>query len=134
MRIPYKKIRHIYGVTKAYDTYVGTRQFQPTENSEYNDILNNIGDIGKEYGSTTGRRRQLNFMNLDHLLEALIINNCNQCIINKTDILREVNTYYLYYNQQLMSFQTLEEFQQFIVDKLKVLNINPIFSFTPFNI
>lgn len=132
--IPYKKIRHIYGVTKAYDTYVGTRQFQPIENSEYNDILNNIGDIGKEYGSTTGRRRQINFMNLDYLLEALIINNCNQCIINKMDILREVNTYNLYYNQQLVGFQTLEEFQQFIVDKLKVLHINPIFSFTPLNI
>jgi hypothetical protein len=50
------------------------------------------------------------------------------------DILREVNTYNLYYNQQLVGFQTLEEFQQFIVDKLKVLHINPIFSFTPLNI
>lgn len=73
-------------------------KFQP---EEYSQELNLIGDLGKEYGATTGRRRQCNFMNLDTLIQALQLNSCNVCIINKIDILKEANIYKLYYLNNL---------------------------------
>ena len=129
--IPLHKIRDIYGITKAYDTYVGTLAFQPLL---FDEQLNKIGDLGQEYGSTTGRRRQINFLNLDSLIEALKINNCNKCIINKVDILKEANIYKLYYNSNLISFDNVLEFQAFIANKLQFLDNTPIFSFSPFSI
>jgi len=129
--IPLHKIRDIYGITKAYDTYVGTLAFQP---HLFDEQLNKIGDLGQEYGSTTGRRRQINFLNLDSLIEALKINNCNRCIINKIDILKEANIYKLYYDGDLISFDNVLEFQAFIANKLQFLANTPIFSFSPFSI
>lgn len=129
--IPINKIRHIFGISKAYDTYVGAFQFQP---QEFDEQLNKIGDLGHEYGATTGRRRQVNFLNLNKLIESLIINNCNSCIINKLDILADAEIYKLYYDGQLISFQSLLDFQSFISDKLSFLPNKPIFSFTPFSI
>jgi adenylosuccinate synthase len=125
--IPLNKINNIYGIAKAYDTYVGTLQFQP---ELHNHELNLIGDLGKEYGATTGRRRQCNFINLDSLIESLKINNCNKCIINKVDILTEANIFKLYYNNTLICFDNILDFQSFIYDKLHFLPHTPIFSFS----
>lgn len=122
--IPLNKIRHIYGITKAYDTYVGNLDFQPPL---FNELLNKIADIGNEYSSTTGKRRQLNFLNLDDLIESLKINNCNICIINKADILTQTNIYKLYYNNILFSFNSILDFQFFICNKLDFLTNKPIF-------
>lgn len=129
--IPLNKIRHIYGITKSYDTYVGTLKFQP---DEFNEELNKIGDHGHEYGSTTGRRRQCNFFNLDNLIESLTLNSCTHCIINKCDILSLVGIYKLYYSGQLISFSNILDFKAFIMDKLSFLPNKPIFSFTPYSI
>ena len=125
--IPLNKIRNIYGVAKAYDTYVGTFKFQP---DLFERELNLIGDLGNEYGATTGRRRQCNFINLDSLIESLKINNCNICIINKVDILTEAKIFNLYYNNSLISFNNVLDFQSFICDKLSFLQNTPIFSFS----
>jgi adenylosuccinate synthase len=127
--IPLKSIRDIVGVTKAYDTYVGTYDFQP---KKYNNELNYIGDIGHEYGSTTGRRRQCNFLNLNSLIESLTINNCSKCIINKVDIINEARIFKLYYNDELITFDSLREMQGFITEKLNSLNIEIIYSFNPY--
>lgn len=129
--IPLHTVRDIYGIVKAYDTYVGTLQFQP---EEYKDELNKIGDLGKEYGATTGRRRQCNFLNLDNLIEALKINSCNKCIMNKVDILKEADTYKLYYNGELICFDEFVKMKDFIVDKLGFLQGEIIFSYSPYTI
>ncbi len=125
--IPLHKIRNIFGISKAYDTYVGTLKFQP---EQYEHELNTIGDLGKEYGATTGRRRQCNFLNLDSLIESLQINNCNKCIINKLDILEQANIFKLYHNNSLISFDNVLDFQSFIYNKLSFLPNPPIFSFS----
>lgn len=129
--IPLKSIRNIYGIAKSYDTYVGTYNFQP---EKYNKELNLIGDLGNEYGSTTGRRRQCNFLNLSALIESLVINNCTQCIINKVDILNNASIYKLYYENEIFDFNSLIEMQSFICDKLKFLKNGVIFSFNPYSI
>lgn len=126
--IQIKNIRNIYGVSKIYDTYVGTMIFQP---EEHNDELNKIAELGKEFGSTTGRRRQCNFLNLDNLIESLILNNCNNCIINKTDIINEVKIFKLYYNKNLITFENFDLMKDFILDKLSFLEDKIIFSGNP---
>ena len=129
--IPINKIKNIYGVSKAYDTYVGTMQFQP---EEYNDELNQIADLGKEYGATTGRRRQCNFLNIDNLKEALIFNNCNICIINKMDILEDLNIFKVYSGKKIVTFTSLLEMQIHIIKELSFLDKEVLFSFNPYTI
>lgn len=125
--IPLKSIRNIYGISKLYDTYVGTREFQPANNEE----LEIIGREGKEYGSTTGRKRQCNYLNLDKLIEALTINQCTICIINKVDILENTNIFKLYYKNTLIQFYDINSMKNFIIKKLTPLNIEIIFSSSP---
>ena len=49
-------------VLKAYETYVGDNKFQPD-----GQVFNHIADVGKEYGTRTGRRRQVNYLDLTRL-------------------------------------------------------------------
>ena len=126
--IPMKRIRHVYGISKAYDTYVGTRNFQPQNNNE----LELIGKLGHEFGATTGRKRQCNYLNLDKLYDALFINQCNICIINKVDIIDEAKVYKLYHNYKLRTFDSLQDMLNYITNKLNFVDI--IFSSNPYEI
>jgi adenylosuccinate synthase len=123
--ISLKSIKNIIGVSKLYDTYVGTMTFQP---EEHNDELNKIGEYGKEFGSTTGRRRQCNFLNLDTLIEALVLNNCTNCIINKCDILDHLQIFKLYHNNKLLTFETLDAMKTYILNSV---NMPCVFSDNP---
>jgi len=129
--IPIKKIRDIYGISKIYDTYVGTMKFQP---NEYSEELEKIGEAGQEFGATTGRKRQCNFLNLNNLIQALKLNNCTICIINKADILINLNIFKLYFDNKVYSFEYWEDMKEFILEKLKPLHIEVIFSFNPYHI
>ena len=53
--VPPQSIKNVIGITKAYCTRVGSGPF-PTE--QENEIGEKIRQIGKEFGSTTGRPRQ----------------------------------------------------------------------------
>ena len=127
--IPLKKIRNIFGISKIYDTYVGNMIFQP-ENDEK---LNEIGILGHEYGATTGRKRQCNYLNLDNLRDALKINQCNICVINKVDIIEQLKTLKLYHLGQLIEFTNIDEIKQYIISALPFLN-EIIFSSNPYTI
>jgi len=126
--IPLKKIRNIYGVAKIYDTYVGSMKFEPDDDK----TLELIGKLGNEYGSTTGRKRQCNYLNLDNLMDALTINQCNICIINKTDILVSANVFQLYHDGRLISFKNLDSMKEYIVKNLVFQKV--IFSSNPYKI
>lgn len=131
--VPLRSIRSIYGVSKAYDTYVGKMKFQPDDDAS----LESIGNVGHEYGSTTGRKRQCNYLNLDNLCKALKVNSCNICIINKIDILINVGAFRLYYGNKLRQFDSFQEMQYFICNCLKENvdpNIDIIFSSNPYSI
>jgi adenylosuccinate synthase len=83
-----RKIRKIYGVAKAYETYVGTKDF----GMDCND-LKKIQEIGQEFGATTGRRRKCNWINLNQLAYAAKVNDITHLIVNKIDVLDEVGRY-----------------------------------------
>ena len=128
--IPIKSINNVYGIAKMYDTYVGSKQFMPLTNNEN---LVKLQKEGKEYGTTTGRPRQCNWLNLQSLRRALGINNINTLIINKCDIVESCGVFKLFDNYgKLQTFQNTEQMRQFIQNALKDLNIdNIIYSYSP---
>jgi len=108
-----KKIRDIIGVAKIYDTKSGVDPLFPE--SLWNDKeLSMVIEAGKEFGSTTGRKRIANWLNLNKLVEAIRISGVNKLIINKCDILEQINTYKAYQNNSLYKFNTLQAMQSFI--------------------
>ena len=139
--IPKIKIIDIIGCAKLYDTYVGNKQFQPIGN----DVLELIAVQGKEEGSTTGRKRQIDWLNLYKLKKAILINNCNYIVINKCDIIQQISdaveadsVFIVYENNIVHTFCNLEEMKNyiytFITEIDKTTNINILFSESAFEV
>lgn len=113
-----KLIKNIIGVAKIYDTRSGVDPSFPMylqQDPELNLIIN----YGQEFGSTTGRKRIVNWLNLDKLIMAIKTSGSNKIIINKCDILEHINIYKLSYKNKINTFPTLSEMKSFIT-----LNIN----------
>jgi len=87
--IPHTAIRDVWGVAKAYETYVGAKKFQPDNNI----MLDKIQQVGQEFGATTGRVRQCNWLNLSFLKRSVLMNSVNKLVINKLDVLKETETW-----------------------------------------
>ena len=111
--VPPNKIRKIYGVAKAYSTYVGSKQFEGDD-----PMFSTIREVGNEYGATTGRPRQVNWLDIDKLNQAIKINGVTNLIINKLDILESVGVYKFYKNNKIITCNSSEEFQEGIKEKL----------------
>ena len=129
-----KKINNIYGICKAYDTYVGKKEFEPLGNEGV--IIRRLGTLGNEYGATTGRRRQCNWLNLDKLIKAIEINGANIIIMNKCDIIKELNVFKLIHNNHVSSFPSWEEMKSYIDNVLNNVSCvnNVTFSFSKYSI
>tara|TARA_Y200000002_G_C22656189_1_gene653589 strand:- start:560 stop:1567 length:1008 start_codon:yes stop_codon:yes gene_type:complete len=122
---PPQKIRKIYGAIKIYDTRVGADpDFDkiPSTNKE----LKMIAETGNEYGTTTGRLRAVNYLNVDKLITALNISGVTDLIISKIDILEIINVYKFIYNKKLWEFSSindmLKSFQNIINKKENHVN------------
>ena len=76
----------MWGVAKAYETYVGSKKFHGDGK-----IFDRLQEVGQEFGATTGRPRQCNWTNLSLLKKAVEINGVTDLVINKVDVLRELN-------------------------------------------
>lgn len=112
-----KKIKNIYAVAKIYETRSGEDPDFP-ETLFSNTELARIGEVGQEYGVTTGRRRKVNYLNLDRLIFALKTGGGNKLIISKCDVLEEVNIYKLYHKNDLISFDSLKMMKEYISDSI----------------
>jgi adenylosuccinate synthase len=104
--IPPQLIRNIYGAAKIYDTRVG---LDPDFSEElFNDKdLSKIAINGDEYGVKTGRKRKVNWLNVDKLIKAINISGVTHLIISKIDILENTNMYKFYYNNELSVFDDI---------------------------
>ena len=80
-----RSLRDVWGIAKIYETYVGKKTFQPDGR-----IFRQIQEVGSEFGATTGRSRQCNWLNLRKLNQSIKVNGVNKLIFNKMDVLREV--------------------------------------------
>jgi adenylosuccinate synthase len=111
---PPQLIRTIYGVSKIYDTRIGYDPDFP-ETLLDDPELSHIADIGQEFGTTTGRRRKVNWLNLDKMVQAIQISGATVIIISKVDILCTVNNYKLYVSNVLTDFESMDEMKGCIV-------------------
>ena len=109
-----KSINKVYGAAKIYNTYVGNMQFQPED-----DDLKKLAIIGEEFGSTTGRARQCNWMDLDRLKKAIMVNGVTDLIINKCDILKQLNVFKLIENNQIKQFNEWVDFKNYVTESLR---------------
>jgi len=79
-------IGEVEGVFKAYCTRVGSGPF-PTE--LFDDIGEKICQIGREFGSTTGRKRRCGWLDLPALKRAIMLNGVTRLDMMKIDVLNE---------------------------------------------
>jgi adenylosuccinate synthase len=103
-------IGNVYGVMKAYETYVGSKDFEPDDPD-----LKKLRDFGQEFGATTGRPRQCNWLDLNNIKMASQINGATHIIINKMDILEQNGVYKLYApNGTLLEFPSSAQFVSYV--------------------
>lgn len=120
-----KKIKEVIGVAKIYDTKSGVDPLFP-ETLWQDDELNMLIEAGQEFGSTTGRKRIANWLNLNKLIDAIKISGATKLIINKCDILDQIHTYKLFQNNNLYKFNTLQSMQSFIKSQLNHILNDPL--------
>ena len=79
-----KLIDHVLAITKAYTTRVGNGPF-PTELD--NDIGNQLGEIGKEFGTVTNRKRRCGWFDAVLVRQALVQSGATGIALTKIDVL-----------------------------------------------
>jgi adenylosuccinate synthase len=121
--IPASAVRQVWGIAKVYETYVGAKKFQP-KGKPGDEIFNQIAEAGEEYGSTTGRRRQVNWMNMQLLEKAIRINGVTHLVFNKVDVLRAVQRWAVIDKKKIVSFKNEEAMKEFILKRLKSLGLS----------
>lgn len=83
------KINHVVGVSKAYTTRVGDGPF-PTELK--NEIGNQIREVGREYGTTTGRPRRVGWFDSVVVRHARRVSGITDLSLNSIDVLTGIET------------------------------------------
>jgi adenylosuccinate synthase len=79
-------IGEVYGIFKAYCTRVGSGPFPTELNDETGEKMR---QIGREFGSTTGRARRCGWLDIPALKYAIMINGVTQLIMMKADVLSD---------------------------------------------
>lgn len=122
--IPYNKIRNVWGLGKVYETYVGTKKFEGDDL-----VFQKIRELGGEFGATTGRPRQVNWLDINLLMKATTINGVDKIVLNKADILNKLGVWNIRGKFGVMKFDNEEQFKEYLRTKFKDIEI--IFSYSP---
>ncbi|WP_121641104.1 adenylosuccinate synthase [Virgibacillus sp. Bac330] len=83
------KIDHVVGVSKAYTTRVGDGPF-PTE--LHDEIGEQIREVGREYGTTTGRPRRVGWFDSVVVRHARRVSGITDLSLNSIDVLTGIKT------------------------------------------
>ena len=86
--VPPTKINGIIGVSKAYITRVGAGPF-PSE--EHGPLGEQIRQVGKEFGSVTGRPRRCGWFDIPLARYTAAVNGLDSLIVTKLDVLDELD-------------------------------------------
>lgn len=116
--IPPQAVRNVWGVAKIYETYVGAKKFETAD-----PIFDKIREAGEEYGATTGRPRQCNWLNWNLLEKAIRMNGTTHVVFSKVDVLRKVNKWILLENDKEIEFVSEQDMKDWIVKRLNNLNV-----------
>jgi adenylosuccinate synthase len=84
-----KLIGEIFGIFKAYCTRVGSGPF-PTE--LYDETGDTLRNVGREFGSTTGRPRRCGWLDLPALKYSIMINGITKLFMTKADVMSGFRT------------------------------------------
>ncbi|MEG1076437.1 MAG: adenylosuccinate synthase [Mucinivorans sp.] len=99
------KIGNVYGIFKAYCTRVGSGPF-PTE------LFDSVGEkmctVGREFGSTTGRRRRCGWLDMVALKYSVMINGVSELIMMKCDVLNDFDEIKVAVAYKVDGVETLE--------------------------
>ncbi len=79
-----RDIGRIVGITKAYTTRVGAGPF-PTELTD--DDGDRLVEVGREFGTVTGRRRRAGWLDCVMLRHAVRLNSLTELALTKLDVL-----------------------------------------------
>jgi adenylosuccinate synthase len=77
-------INFVLGITKAYTTRVGTGPF-PTELDD--DVGQHLGEKGREFGTTTGRKRRCGWFDAVIVRQSVILGGITGIALTKIDVL-----------------------------------------------
>jgi adenylosuccinate synthase len=113
--IPPQSVNKVYGICKIYDTYVGNKSFH---NDKFKQVLDKLQEIGEEFGTVTSRARQCNWLDLDKLRRAIKCNGVTNLIINKCDIICELEKFVLIDNNDYVHFGDFNDMKNYITSKL----------------
>lgn len=83
------KITHVVGVCKAYTSRVGDGPF-PTE--LHDEVGNQIREVGREYGTTTGRPRRIGWFDAVVVKHARRVSGITDLSLNSIDVLTGLET------------------------------------------
>jgi adenylosuccinate synthase len=86
------KINNVIGTTKAYVTKVSTKD--PITKIADSGLAETITERGREYGTTTGRKRTVAYLNLPELKYACTINGVTEICMTKSDVLKGLRMKY----------------------------------------
>jgi len=111
---PPQSVRDVWGIVKAYETYVGAKKFEPKNEK----IFEKIRDLGQEYGATTGRARQCNWMDIPLMEKAARMNGVTKLVVNKIDVLNRAGVWKVREDQKVTSFKGPEPMKAFIRKRL----------------
>jgi len=84
-----RDIDRVIGIAKAYVTRVGSGPF-PTE--LFDEVGDHLVEVGREYGTNTGRRRRPGWLDAVMLRYAVRVNSLSELAITKLDILDGLET------------------------------------------
>jgi len=113
------KINNVFGIFKAYTTRVGSGPF-PTELS--NEIGEKMAELGKEFGSVTGRARRCGWLDLVALKYAVQINGVTELYMMKADVLSGFETIKI-----CTAYQYNGKFIDHFPYNIEIENIEPIY-------
>jgi adenylosuccinate synthase len=84
--IPPTLIDDVYGIVKAYTTRVGSGPFV-TELDHESGPGKHLSEVGREFGTVTGRRRRCGWLDLVLLRRAVQVNGMTSLALTKLDVL-----------------------------------------------
>ncbi len=116
--IPHTAVRNVWGVAKIYETYVGAKKFEPEDT-----IFPQIRAAGEEFGATTGRPRQCNWLNWNLMEKAIRLNGVTHIVLSKIDVLRTVGKWAAIENDQTIIFAGEPEMKSWLTERLTKLGI-----------
>lgn len=137
---PYKNIRRVYGTTKTYDTYVGDYDLslnlpssEREDNEKYQAHQKNfdiLGELGHEFGATTGRKRQVGYFDSEMYKDACQVNGVTHVIFNKTDISEQANVFTIVQEGKLEHYPDIDDMSQRLC-RMTPKNVPVFFSRSP---